>query len=367
MFGLSMCLTSCEDILGHWEKPTPTNVTPSGGGDDDGGGSSTEPTMLQTPLTFEAAEAEANVTFTIDNVATGQVEFSTDGTNWAPYISATPIVLTAIGDKVSFRGTNAAYANNTQNSSITCDKECYIYGNIMSLIKAEGFENETTFTADYTFKRLFYDNAKIKNHTDATKYLVLPATKMTVSCYEWMFRGCTGLTTTPVIDVDCDGKANCLYYMFAGCTELTKVDDNSKIDGIMGSTCCTGMFRNCTKLESVPSELLPSTNLATGCYQYMFEDCIALTKAPKLPTASVYQIEKCYNSMFKGCTNLNEVWVKADYKDTDNYFECSYMFNGVTAANNASSKFYTDGDWDTWKTAFANINAWTKDSYTPAP
>ena len=28
LFGLSMCLTSCEDILGHWEKPTP--VVPGG-------------------------------------------------------------------------------------------------------------------------------------------------------------------------------------------------------------------------------------------------------------------------------------------------------------------------------------------------
>ena len=30
LFGLSMCLTSCEDILGHWEKPTPTPITPGG-------------------------------------------------------------------------------------------------------------------------------------------------------------------------------------------------------------------------------------------------------------------------------------------------------------------------------------------------
>ena len=30
--------TSCEDILGEWDKPTPATVTPSGG-DDDGGGS----------------------------------------------------------------------------------------------------------------------------------------------------------------------------------------------------------------------------------------------------------------------------------------------------------------------------------------
>ena len=29
LFSLSMSLTSCEDVLGHWEKPTPTPVTPT--------------------------------------------------------------------------------------------------------------------------------------------------------------------------------------------------------------------------------------------------------------------------------------------------------------------------------------------------
>ena len=40
LFGLTMSLTSCEDILGHWEKPTPNPITP-GGGSEGGGGSST--------------------------------------------------------------------------------------------------------------------------------------------------------------------------------------------------------------------------------------------------------------------------------------------------------------------------------------
>ena len=30
LFGLTMSLTSCEDILGHWEKPTPNPITPGG-------------------------------------------------------------------------------------------------------------------------------------------------------------------------------------------------------------------------------------------------------------------------------------------------------------------------------------------------
>ena len=32
LFGLSMSLTSCEDILGEWSRPTPNPVTPGGGG-----------------------------------------------------------------------------------------------------------------------------------------------------------------------------------------------------------------------------------------------------------------------------------------------------------------------------------------------
>ncbi len=29
LFGLTMSLTSCEDVLGHWEKPSPTPITPT--------------------------------------------------------------------------------------------------------------------------------------------------------------------------------------------------------------------------------------------------------------------------------------------------------------------------------------------------
>lgn len=31
LFGLTMSLTSCEDVLGHWEKPSPNPITPGGG------------------------------------------------------------------------------------------------------------------------------------------------------------------------------------------------------------------------------------------------------------------------------------------------------------------------------------------------
>ena len=137
------------------------------------------------------------MTFTV-KIATG-VEYSTDGKNWSAYTSGTAITLANAGDKVMFRGTNATYADSdiNKNSSITCDADCYIYGNIMSLIKKENFESETTLTGGRTFQNMFRNNIHIKNHTDATKYLVLPATKMTNWCYSSMFQGCKELTNTP--------------------------------------------------------------------------------------------------------------------------------------------------------------------------
>ena len=300
VFSLAFTLTSCWNFDNPLEELSGSGSGGGSGSSDSDTDSTPTLTMEQTPLTLEAAEANAKVTFTI-KVATGPVEYSRDGKTWSPYTSAEAIELAAVGDKVMFRGTNAAYASGYSDySNISCDKDCYIYGNIMSLIKDEGFENENTLTADWTFMRLFDDNTHIKNHTDAAKTLLLPATKMTAYCYFGMFSGCKGLTTTPVINVDCDGKESCLDQMFSACTELTKVADNSKIDGNMGSGCCCDMFQGCSKLASVPADLLPSTNLASGCYQNMFNNCTELTKAPKLPATTVEHITKCYNSMFKG-------------------------------------------------------------------
>ncbi len=339
-------------------------------------GASTPADMKSTPLTLEAAEAGAIVRFTI-NVATG-VEYSTDGENWSSYTSDTPITLAAIGDKVSFRGTNAAYSDGYGFSNISCDKYCYIYGNIMSLIKKEDFENVTTFTADYTFFGLFMNNAKIKNHTDATKYLVLPATKMTARCYQQMFDGCVGLTTTPVINVDCNAKECCMAGMFIFCTGLTTVAEGSKISGNMGESSCEQMFYSCSNLESVPSDLLPATSLADYCYMGMFYGCsklttvpvelpatdlknycynsmfygsASLTTAPKLPATTL--ASDCYGNMFMNCTSLNEVWVKAGYDSG----ACLFMFAGAAAGGT----LHTDGNG--WAAGTNLPTGWTITTY----
>jgi len=311
-------------------------------------------TMETTPLTFEAAVDGAMVMFYINpTIATGPVEYSTDGSTWSTYTSSNIINLAKAGDKVSFRGNNATYAGDYGSCNFMGLNNCYVYGNIMSLVKAEGFENETTLTADYTFKFLFSGNTFIKNHPEATHYLVLPATKLTIQCYNGMFQGCSGLTTIPVIDVDCNGASEAMKNMFSGCKNLTTVAKGSKISGTMGSSCCEGMFKGCTALESVPSGLLPSTNLAYGCYKDMFIGCSKLEKAPKLPATSLASI--CYYMMFYDCTILNEAWVKAPYNDS--YSECLYMF-----ANCADSGVLHTGGTG-WNAGTNLPTNWTTSAY----
>ena len=298
-----MCLTSCEDILGHWEKPTPTNVTPSGGGE-------TEPTMLETPLTFEAKTAGAKVTFIAnDDAIEKTVEYSTDGgTTWTSKSTnntagGISVTLTNAGDKVMFRGTNTTYSDIFNHNSFSCTADCYVYGNVMSLINKDNFATNTTLEAQGTFYYLFKDNTKIYNHDKNT--LELPATTLQDACYKNMFKCCTNLTKAP---------------------NLPATD--------LANNCYESMFESCYALTSTQEEL-PATTLQQYCYASMFKGCSALTKAPKLPAPSLAGY--CYQSMFDGCTNLNEAWVKAAYEDGS--MQCAYMFSNCTTAGT----LHTDG------------------------
>ena len=66
--GLSMSLTSCEDILGHWEKPVPNTVTP-GGGSDGGGSSTVSVTSITLNKTSTALLIGATETLTVTTIA----------------------------------------------------------------------------------------------------------------------------------------------------------------------------------------------------------------------------------------------------------------------------------------------------------
>jgi hypothetical protein len=225
-----------------------------------------------TPLTFEAKEAGASVTFkTYTGSTVSAPEYSIDGSNWTHYTWGTAITLANVGDKVMFRGDNATYAASSGTdavSTFTCDKDCYVYGNVMSLVSSTSYESATTLTAGSTFRRLFYRNTHLLNHP--TKPIVLPATTLADNCYFSMFEGCSGLTKAPTLPAT-TMKLGCYMQMFS-------------------------------EAGIAVAPALPATTLAQSCYEMMFYECPNLTMPPGLPATKLETL--CYAAMFALWPNL---------------------------------------------------------------
>ena len=337
--------------------------------------------MMHTPLTFEANEVGATVSFTSTLKTPPTVEYSKNGGAWTTYTE--PIELTNVGDKVSFRGNNATYATNNRNSKFSCSADCYVYGNIMSLVSSTGFATATELTAAYTFCELFCDgnNSKhIKNHS--TKSLCLPATTLTNDCYNSMFTGCTSLTTAPALPATTLAE-KCYACMFSDCTSLTTAPVLPATT--LAEECYSGMFWGCTGLTTAPA--LPATTLAEECYSFMFWNCTNLTTAPALPATTL--AEGCYSSMFFNCTSLTTApalpattLVKDCYKTMFQY--CKKLNNVTCLATDISAEgcttdwleevaatgtFYKPESMDNWTTGDSGIpSGWTaKDAMLATP
>ena len=305
------------------------------------------------PLTFEAREAGASVTFKVNtDVATNGVEYSTDGNSWAAYTPYTPITLANVGDRVMFRGNNAAYAtasDNGDNCEFSCTKPCYIYGNIMSLITSTGFEKATTLTEPYTFKYLFDYNSNIDIHP--IQKLLLPATTLTEKCYYCMFRSCYGLTKAPELPAMTMAKA-CYSKMFFNCTALVETPYLPAMT--LADDCYSEMFESCSSLK-IPPATLPATTLAGSCYNRMFAHCTNLERAPHLPATQL--IGACYYMMFRECEKINSITCLATNFEGD----CTYFWlYGV-----ASDGTFTKKSSATWTSGYSGIpDGWSVEETT---
>ena len=258
---------------------------------------------LTIPLTLEAAAANAVVTF--DNKAAGPVTYKVNGGEAQTIENgkSKDITLAAVGDKVEFWGDNKTYYPvESLGSRVKISKDCYIYGNIMSLVKSENFESARTLEEPRTFSCLLMDgsnNRGLLKNKDGID-LLLPATTLTDSCYLYMFSYCKGLTRAPALPAT-TLTTDCYTCMFEDCTSLTSAP--SLPATTMKPACYSGMFSNCQSLTKAPD--LPATVLAKSCYDSMFAACISLTSAPSLPATT---LEKgCYNNMFLACQSLTSV------------------------------------------------------------
>ena len=258
-----------------------------------------------TPLTLEAAVAGAVVTF--DNKASGNVTYKVNGGTEQTIAAGTTetITLNNAGDKVQFFGINTHYATHDGSSSynvanytgtnIACSADCYLYGNIMSLVNPTGYSSATSLTSPCAFAGLFMGNTHIKNKENIG--LALPATTLSDDCYTGLFYGCTSLTSAPELPAT-TLEDRCYLAMFSGCASLTSAPALPAM--ALDVACYQYMFKDCTSLMMAPT--LPATTLAAYCYNGMFYGCTSLTAAPALPAMTLG--DYCYAGMFHGCASL---------------------------------------------------------------
>ena len=119
----------------------------------------------------------------------------------------------------------------------------------MSLIDSDGFETLDTLTCAETFAALFM----MCTGLTSAENLILPATTLTESCYNYMFYGCTSLTTAPELPAT-----------------------------TLADYCYMNMFDGCYGIETAP--VLPALTLEVSCYNCMFFDCGSLMNVTCLAT-----------------------------------------------------------------------------------
>lgn len=248
------------------------------------------------------------------------ISASTDnGVTWTEYTSSTggsgtTIATLNANDKLLLKGENTNYSDNAPNLFKTTG-EFEVYGNIMSLISGNSFEN-AELTIAFAFHGIFSGCTGL---TSAEK-LILPATTLRPYCYQSMFEGCTNLTTAPELP-SLNLSYMCYAYMFNGCTSLTVAPE------------------------------LPATTLTSTCYYYMFNDCTSLTVAPELPATTL--VYMCYQGMFNGCANLNYIKCLATTFGNGSTYR---WVNGVSS----SGTFVKASSMSSWTTGTSGIpEGWT--------
>ncbi|MBR1938068.1 MAG: hypothetical protein IJ836_03805 [Spirochaetales bacterium] len=257
----------------------------------------------KTPLTLENyGSSDMKVTFQVFNLVANdsKLKYSIDDGEIQDVTLSTSVDITVpAGKTISFYDDRSSTTGASTLYTIQCDTECYVYGNVMSLINSTDFKDLTSLENHASvFTKLFFKNTNIIDHPK--KALVLPATKLAEGCYNHMFERCTGLTTAPELPADIL-DISCYEGMFRDCTGLTTAPELPATT--LDERCYYSMFQGCTGLTTAPA--LPATTLAEHCYQGMFQDCTELTEAPVLKAEEL--VTRCYASMFGGCMNINKV------------------------------------------------------------
>lgn len=261
------------------------------------------------------------------------IEYKVENNDWTSSNGTSINIRANTGERVWFRGRNESYSGvifrNTSGSF-------YLYGNLMSLIYGDDFEDKKELTAKETFYELFIQNSGIYNHP--AKDIELPATTLTTSCYRNMFYKCPNLKKAMSVLPATELAPNCYTGMFQ---RADKLENAPKLPATeLTYSCYSHMFNGCKALKNAPklpatklaeacyqrmfcntllteAPELPATDMEVGCYQYMFQNCTELEKAPVLPATRLSFW--CNGDMFKGCSKLNYIKALFLNKPSDYY------------------------------------------------
>ncbi len=284
---------------------------------------SQNPSDLYTPLTFEAITDGKII---ITNQLGLNIEYFKNN-SWINSTETLIVIPVLSGEAVSFRGNNDVYTSYTLGTFFQA-KNCYIYGNVMSLVNSSDYSSATS-VRPMAFYSLFR-GCMFENHP--SRKLLLPATTLAKECYAYMFSNCDGLTIAPELPATRLAEG-CYRYMFSNCDGLTIAPELPATR--LASVCYQGMFLECKNLSKAPS--LPATTLALGCYDHMFYKCHNLISASNLPATKLQ--EGCYAYMFYDCTNLEVApELPALYLENRCY---TNMFAGCLKLKHVSAAFLT--------------------------
>ena len=308
--------------------------------------------MAETPFYIEAENPSDAPQITLSKVGSPTsltMQISYDKSTWTNYTIGNSITLSEEHPRIYFKNSGQTRFSTGSSSyyRFTANNYVNVGGNIASL------RNNTlagTSSGANDFNHLFYGNIYLRN---ANKLYLGNYTTLANYCYNYMFRGCTALTTAPELPAttlatqcysnmfyDCTSLTSaptisattvadkCCQSMFSGCTSLTTAPALPATT--LATQCYNNMFYGCTSLTTAPA--LPATTLAQSCYSYMFWNCRSLTTAPALPATTL--ADSCYNNMFNGCTSLTQAPTTLPATIlTDSCY--SEMFNGCTSLTQA--------------------------------
>lgn len=176
----------------------------------------------QDYLTFESKTDNNTIYWKVGGQLQAKtISASTDnGNTWTAYAATTGGTIIATlnaGDKILLKGENSAYSISSQQNSFSSSGQFEAYGNIMSLVSGDTFENVTE-VAPFVFQGLFNGCSGLTS----AENLILPATTLASSCYNIMFYNCANLTTAPELPA-ATLTEYCYGGMFVGCTSLNYV------------------------------------------------------------------------------------------------------------------------------------------------